>query len=409
MSLRISYDIGNSPGLQRKFRGHLLLELQEMGASEILQNISRAVQDRIKKSDPNPLYRAYVVAHEGYSEGQLVGEQGGFVKQWVQSAIRKIWDKLKAGLKIFHNHGETNEHKGRTPIGELVGSFLKTIKGRLNAIALVYIKPEYRSLPLDIASVEANITVPDDAKMEAMNVDNITGIALGNSNINTPGFPGAELIGELQAFAGKSQPIRRALKMSDEKITMDELKNLIKTEGIKPSDVFTSDQLADDPFVKGHADSKVKERIGQEYQHRKSTEESLQKKQEEWDKEKKALEEKISGLTKTASESKVKSLLEDAKEKRKLSDQQSKFIEKRLGTFNPQDIESIEKDFDSHLDSELDEFKTYAETFGIDLDKEQPPENGDDKGKEKGKPKIEADGKKQTDEGPDNPFLPPLD
>jgi hypothetical protein len=32
-------------------------------------------------------------------------------------------------------------------------------------------------------------------------VDNVTGIALGNSKLDTPGFPGATLLGQLQAFA----------------------------------------------------------------------------------------------------------------------------------------------------------------------------------------------------------------
>lgn len=406
MTLRLSYNIDSKPGLQKQIQGYILLELQEMGASEMLSHIPDEVKARILKSDSNPVYRAYVVAHEGPSQGTIVGA-GQMVKHWVQSAIRKIFDKLTTGLQLFHQHGKDNKHEGRTPIGELVGKATSFIKEKLTAIVIAYIKPEFRSLPLDVASIEADITIPQGEKITSVNVDDITGIALGNSNVNKPGFSGAELIGELQAFVKNNQSYRRKLQMGDtEKITIDELKNLIKEEKISPSDIFTADALAEDPFVKGHADSKVKTRIGQEYQHRKTTEESLTKKEQDWDKEKTKLEDKIKTLTKTASKSEVKSLFEGAKEKRKLSDQQAAFIDKRLGTFQPEDLENVEKELDKYIDSELDEFNSYAETFGVEIKKDD-----DGNGKKKNDdPKIQADSKKEGSSGDvDNPFLPDLD
>lgn len=193
--------------------------------------------------------------------------------------------------------------------------------------------------------------------------------------------------------------------MSVEKITLDELKTLVKDQSIKPSDIFSHEQLVEDPFVKGFANSKVQERIGGEFEHRKKTEEKLEAKEKEWTDEKKKLEDKITDLTKKASTSQVQTLFDQAKEKRELSEQQVKFIEKRLKNFAPESLETIEKDLDKHLDSELDEFKEYAQTFGIE---EGEKEEKKEKETKEEKPKIKADTKKGSDDV-DNPFLPRMD
>ncbi len=406
MSLTLSYDIESKPGLQRHIKGYILLELQEMGASEMLQHIPEAVQARIKREDPSPVYRAYVVAHEGPSQGSIVGS-GQMVKHWVQSAIRKVFDRLKTGLQLFHNHSRDNRHEGRTAIGELVGKTTSFIKEKLTAIAIAYIRPEFRSLPLDVASIEANITIPNGEKITAVNVDDVTGIALGNSKINRPGFSGAELIGELQAFVKNNQSYRRHLQMGDgEKITIDEIKTLIKEEKILPSDIFVAEDLTEDPFIKGHVKAEVKEAVAGEYGHRKRTDKAFEQREQEWTEEKKSLTEKIQVLTKTASESKLKTLFETAKTERKLSEQQAKFIEKRLKTFQPEDLDNLDKELGKHLDTELDEFKDYAETFGIET---EAADGGDGKEKKEAKPKIKADPKEGSEEDVDNPFLPIMD
>lgn len=89
-------------------------------------------------------------------------------------------------------------------IGEVVGSVAKNIKNKLTAFAAIYIYPEYRNIPLDVASIEADISIdPEEKGIHAIDVQDITGIALGNSNVNKPGFASATLQGELQAFADR--------------------------------------------------------------------------------------------------------------------------------------------------------------------------------------------------------------
>ncbi len=385
---------------------HVILQLQEMAASEILGHVSKEELDRIKQTDPHPEFRAYVVAHEGVSEGSLVGG-GNIVKRWFRSAIQKVFDFLKIGVKVFHDHNVDNTHEGRESIGHVVGRVVKQVKDKLTAIAIMYIKPAFRHLPLDVASIEADIRIdPSKDRISPVDVKRLTGIALGSSMVRKPGFTGAELLSSIQAFADSRSPrkFERSSFMGEaEKITIDELRQLVKAEKISPSDIFTVEQLTGDPSVQGYVEAEKKRASAGEFAHRKRTDEKFDEERGNWEKEKKEKDDKIAKLTKIASESKVKTLMEDAKEKRKLTDEQQKFIEKRLDTFQPKEVDTIDKDFDDHLDKELDEFKEIAGVFGIKTeDKKKEGDNGGDKDKEK-----ETD---EEDGGDvDNPFLPKLD
>lgn len=134
----------------------IIARLQSMAASEVLELVPASAYNRIKQEDPNPVFRAYVIGHEGEARPQMLG-RGQIISQWFKSAITKLYEKLKAGINIFHDHALDNSHEGRTPIGELVGKALKTVSGKLSALAIIYIRPEYRHLPLDVASIEADV------------------------------------------------------------------------------------------------------------------------------------------------------------------------------------------------------------------------------------------------------------
>jgi len=84
-----------------------------------------------------------------------------------------------------------------------VGKAIKTIQSKVNAIAITYIYPEYRGLPLDVASIEADVNINPDDSVHDVDVGDITGIALGNSAVEKPGFAGATLLSQIQAFANK--------------------------------------------------------------------------------------------------------------------------------------------------------------------------------------------------------------
>jgi len=176
--------------------------LQFMASSEIAGMIPEETIAEIKKTDPTPLFRAYVVAHEGEAKGNLVG-YGNIVKKWYRAIVDKLHEKIEAGLQLFHGHGATNDQAGRIPIGRVVGKALKEISGRWSSVVACYIDPVYRKLNLDVASIEASMDLDVDSKgnLIATDIQDVSAIALGNSEIETPGFAGATLLGQLQAFA----------------------------------------------------------------------------------------------------------------------------------------------------------------------------------------------------------------
>jgi hypothetical protein len=173
-----------------------------MASSEIAGMIPEEIIREIKKTDPNPLFRAYVVAHEGEARGNLVG-YGNIVKKWYRAIVDKLHEKIEAGLQLFHGHGATNDQTGRIPIGRVVGKTRKIINGLWSSIVACYIEPASRRLNLDVASIEASMDLDVDSKgnLIATDIQDVSAIALGNSEIETPGFAGATLLGQLQAFA----------------------------------------------------------------------------------------------------------------------------------------------------------------------------------------------------------------
>jgi len=254
----------------------------EMAASEIIQHIPPNIYEAIKAEDPQPIFRAYVIGHEGESEGKVVGS-GNIIKRWFASAIEKIVEKLQYGTKIFHEHAETNIHKGRTQIGEIVGKVKKIINDKLSAIAIAYIKPEFRNLPLDVASIEADVYLSgnQDKGVYDADVEDITGVALGNSAVNRPGFPGATLLSQIQAFA-QSQFQTGGGDMG---ITVSEVRDFIKVEKLLPSDLFGREDLTKDPIVEDHIEKSKEGIVKGEIERRKKINEGFDKTKDELIKE----------------------------------------------------------------------------------------------------------------------------
>ncbi len=177
-------------------------KLQQMASSEILNVIPKDILMNIKREDPHPLFQAYVVGHEGEVEGTMVGI-GKKVLHWFSSAINKIWKNLQYGTKIFHGHNIDSTHEGRQSIGEVVGKAVKTIKNMTNAIAIAYIYPEYRDLPFDVASIEADVRINSDDNVHDVDVGPITALTLGNSMFDKPAFKDATLLSQIQAMSKK--------------------------------------------------------------------------------------------------------------------------------------------------------------------------------------------------------------
>jgi len=362
-----------------RFRATIL----EMASSEILQYIPANIYEGIKAKDSKPVFRAYVIGHEGESEGRVVGH-GNLVKRWLSSAISKIHERLQFGTKVFHEHAKTNEHSGRTSIGEIAGKALETISGKLSAIAITYIKPEFRGLPLNVASMEADIYLSNDQGNDIydVNVEDITGVALGNSAVNRPGFKDAVLLSQhIQEFANQSQFQHPG---GGTMTTINEVRDFIKAESLKPSDIFGLGDLTKDPMIEAHLTQAKKEAIKGEYEHRKRDEEGFDKTKDKLVEEHNAaIKEKDDAISKLQGEniqSKTSGWLVTQKEKRGFDEEQMKFINRNLPTFKPEDPEKAEDEFNKFLDGQVDDLNGIKkDVFGQEPEKKEKTPGGSPK------------------------------
>ena len=368
-------------------------KLQSMAFSEILSMIAPYDLERIKQKDPKPVFKAFVVGQEGKAAAQLVGV-GKIVKTWFKDAIGKIARRIYAGMPLFHGHSETNEQEGRERIGEIVGTRTKEIKGKFSAIIATYIYPEYKHLPLDIASVEADVKLDMfENDVHAVNVEDVSAVALGNSAIETPGFPDATFLGAVQASI-KKHTIQASPGGGDPmSITISEVKDFIKAEKSQPNDWFGRDQLIDDPVVKGVIESEKKTASAGEYAHRKRTDEAFDKARTDWEAKEKTFQDAAKKLKIENAKTKASDLFTSKAKERKLSDEQIKFIDmKKEKDFNPEDPEKLDSEVNKFMDAGLEEFKVQAEIFG------HKEKDGDTKG---GGEPNEGDAKKDASIIPD--------
>jgi hypothetical protein len=373
--------------------------IQEMAASEVLNIVPAHVYQKIKKQDKHPLFKAFVIGHEGESTGQVAVDGknlGKVIKDWSKNAIRKLYEKIKMGLALFLGHDDPekmNIHDNREQIGEIVGKDLREIDDRLSTVVVGYIYPPYKKQKIDIASIEAFINVDETGESKEIDVESVTGIALADKNYETPGFPHAKLLAQLQAFT-----TNHTAKGGDDMIelTIGKVIDFVRTEKVRPSELFKKAEIAEDPLV----EEIIKEKNPNEYEARKRVEKEHEKEKEVWEKEKKILEDKLKELKVAAVKTSIKDRFENIAQARKLSDQEQKFIQRNLGKFKLEtesdDEKDIEKEFDKYVDSQLDEFNAIQkEVFGKE---ETPEDNGET-------PDLKSKGK-ETSDVDENDFIP---
>lgn len=345
-----------------------------MASNEIMEMIPPYMLEDIKRRDPKPLFKAFVVGQEGKAEVEWVG-MGKLVKTWFADAIGKISRLIFPGMRLFHNHPEPLEDEDKRPaIGEVAGSRAKEIDGKFSAVIATYIYPEYKNLTLNIASIEADLNVDSgdiNGAVHDKNVDSVKAVALGDNRVNKPGFPGASLLGAYQMFASKHSP-KINMNEGGEMTSLSEVKDFIKTEKYDPSDVFAKDILLADPVIVKALEGAG----GDEHQARKRNLREFEDEKKTWEESDKKKDDEIAELKSEGAKTKASDLFDSKLKDRKLTERQVEFIEARKDDFKVKEPEKVAEETDAFLDKTLVQYKADAKLFGVE-EKEEEKEDED--------------------------------
>jgi hypothetical protein len=344
--------------------------------------------DGLRVNDPHPRINAYVIGHEGVSD-VLVGGQRTPVT-WIRRAIEWINEKVQLFIPAYMGHGAPgdNSDQGRQTVGEIVGKKLTEIGDKVATVLAVYIYPQFRDTVLDVASIEADVSFERDGvgMVRPVAVNRVTGIALGNSSVSRPGFPGATLIGALQAFA----------ESRDSMQTVAEVVAAAKALGIKPSDMFPVEDIMKDTMV----EAKVKEAKHDVY----NQNIRLQNEVDELKGKIVSTTEKYEGELKTLKTqtvlSKAETLAGTIMGERKLSDKAQTYVRKQLKRFKSEaaDEDKLKVDLNKFIDEAQVDYRELLKDMGLPEDKPtgDTPKPGDEGVGVSGKPDtskpVEPDG-----------------
>jgi hypothetical protein len=204
------------------------LEIQHMADSELLQHVPADVMASIR--DKHDAVEAYTIAHTGSSRTHVVG-LGKAELKWYQQIIPYIKAKILPGIPVYHRHGDTNSHDGRSKIGEVINAIQM---GTDKVVAIIRRYANSLGIPTDVASFEAplrtNTTQLDGHAVQAHEIGDITAIALAHSSTSTPAFAGAIREAYLQCLTG-------------DKMTLTDILTYIKDNKVTPTQIYSPDDL----------------------------------------------------------------------------------------------------------------------------------------------------------------------
>jgi len=165
-----------------------------------------------------------------------------------------------------------------------------------------------------------------------------------------------------------------------EKITLGEIKEIIKAEKVSPSDLFGVEDLTTDPLITAFVDSTVKElksKLSGEYEARKRVEKGTKEGQTETDDEMKKKDDKIKELEIAGAKRDATELFSSKMKERKLGKQEEAFLKSKQGNFTPEDPEKLDKEVDTFMDATIKECKETGKIFGVKEEKTEQKGGGE--------------------------------
>ena len=336
-------------------RQYLSAQIQAANQIQLDEMVDPTTMRNLKAREEHPEIRLYSIGHEGEANLHLPGI-GEKTFTWIQAMVRKVGEVLNVGTPVFDRHDpDTNSHEGRTQIGEVVGKAVKKVGDRLNTLAAIYVYPNFKSRPLDVASFEADIEYGHDGHQAwPTNINNVSGIALSDSGIDSPGFPGATFLGAVQAAVqGFGNEI------GDNKMNQSEVKAAIAELSLSPSDLFSVEDVVADKKVRTNL-QEAATRVGKERDTAREKVAELENQNAE--KDKKLLQHDVQ----SKSASVFDAILADPT--RKLDDNAKKFIQRSLKNFSSaaEDEAALKVDVGKFVDASVVEYGELAkDVFGV--------------------------------------------
>jgi hypothetical protein len=183
---------------------------------EIMSMIPSETLKDIKAKNEHPYFNVYSVAHDGISNPKIIGEKASPI-YWSRQAIQSIKNIVLKGVKFFIGHNEDNSTDNRKYIGEVIANKEIEIDDKLHHVVIGYFPDKKEAEKYNICSQESIWNfIKQGSKIVADKIEEMTGIALSNSNYDKPAFSGAMKLAELQCFEDHE-------KLSDE----EKLRNII--------------------------------------------------------------------------------------------------------------------------------------------------------------------------------------
>jgi len=199
---------------------------RELDIERVRELIGEEAYQSIKQKDPHPFFVELLIAYEGISRGKILGSglNRPVRKFWSRARIKELVEKLKSGsvpVYLFHS----SDYFPRREVGEVLTARVEEFKGRLNALALVYVSdPEVRALlrrgELDTCSLEAELVFEKSEKRKGMvqwlvnAVEKVSGVALGSRALTKPGFAGARVLALAEEFEEEFFPPQKELEQA---------------------------------------------------------------------------------------------------------------------------------------------------------------------------------------------------
>ncbi len=219
------------------------IEIQAMELTLDPQELkNRITPEDWKKIQGKGKIQAYTLAHEGMSNPKEVGKKQTPL-QWTKSVIRDLSKKIKNGTKFFVSHGEDNSHDGRESVGRTLASFVQEVQGKLSNIVIGFFPEEHDVNKYDVCSMEANVDVAENGVVS--DVEDVSGIAIGSSQIDSPAFAGAKRLATIQCF-GEENKKEDENKKGDTEVKFIDVVNAVKEMNIYPHQLFSEEDVKSD-------------------------------------------------------------------------------------------------------------------------------------------------------------------